>query len=130
MYGNSSPSSSSQEFRPLVGPGSVSIFTSSGFPLRGRPSRLHVGWCFTIGFSSLWVFPSVDVPKPNIIRGCIQKSPERVDNEINNNNKHSLRSNTKDYGSKTQNSDTNAPSGRELYHLQFSLQVASAKTFG
>jgi hypothetical protein len=55
-------------------------------------------------------------------------------NEINN-NKHSLRSNTKDYGGKTyhtesQNSDTTAPSGRELYHLQFSLQAASPETFG
>jgi len=29
-----------------------------------------------------------------------------------------------------QNSDTNAPSGRELYHLQFSLQAASPETFG
>jgi hypothetical protein len=27
-------------------------------------------------------------------------------------------------------SDTTAPSGRELYHLQFSLQVASPETFG
>jgi hypothetical protein len=38
------------------------------------------------------------------IRGCIQKFPNRVDNEINsnnNNNKHSLRSNTKGYGGKT-----------------------------
>jgi hypothetical protein len=51
------------------------------------------------------------------------------------NNKHPLRSNTKGYGGKThynysQNSDTTAPSGRELYHLQFSLQVASPETFG
>jgi len=30
----------------------------------------------------------------------------------------------------TQNSDTTAPSGRELYHLQFSLQEASPGTFG
>jgi hypothetical protein len=57
-------------------------------------------------------------------------------NEINNNNnKHLLRSNTKDYGGKThhidlQNSNTTAPSGRELYHLQFSLQTASPETFG
>jgi hypothetical protein len=28
------------------------------------------------------------------------------------------------------NSDTTAPSGRELYHLQFSLQEASPETFG
>jgi hypothetical protein len=53
----------------------------------------------------------------------------------NKKNKHSLRSNTKGYGGKThktdsQNSDTTAPSGRELYHLQSSLQEASPETFG
>jgi hypothetical protein len=46
-----------------------------------------------------------------------------------------LRSNTKGYGGIThqtdsQNSDTSAPIGRELYHLQFSLQAASPETFG
>jgi hypothetical protein len=56
-------------------------------------------------------------------------------NEINSNNKHLLRSNTKGYGSKThytdsQNSDTTAPCGRELCHLQFSLQAANPETFG
>jgi hypothetical protein len=35
------------------------------------------------------------------LRGYIQKSPDWVDNEINSNNKHSLRSNTKGYGGKT-----------------------------
>jgi hypothetical protein len=36
------------------------------------------------------------------IGGCKQqKFPDWVDNEINNNNKHSLRSNTKGYGGKT-----------------------------
>jgi hypothetical protein len=55
-------------------------------------------------------------------------------NEMNINNKHLLRSNTKDRGGKThltdsQNSDTTAPSGRELYHLQFSLQAVSPETF-
>jgi hypothetical protein len=69
------------------------------------------------------------------LRGCIQKFPDWVDNEINNNNKNSLRSNTKGYGGKThwtdsQNSDTTAPSGRQLYHLQFSLQAAGPETFG
>jgi hypothetical protein len=67
------------------------------------------------------------------------KFPDWVDKEINNNNnnnnKHSLRSNTKGYVSKThytdsQNSDTTSPSGRELYHLHFSLQAASPETFG
>jgi hypothetical protein len=69
------------------------------------------------------------------IGGCIQKFPDWADNEINNNNKHSLRSNTKGYGGKTrwadsQNSDATAPSGRKLYHLQFSLQAASPETSG
>jgi hypothetical protein len=45
-----------------------------------------------------------------------------------------LRSNTKGYGGKThcadpQNRDTTAPSGRELYHLQLSLQVASPENW-
>jgi hypothetical protein len=65
----------------------------------------------------------------------IQKFPHWVGNEIKINNKHSLRSNTKGYGGKThytdsQNSDTTAPSGRELYRLQFLLQAASLETFG
>jgi hypothetical protein len=70
------------------------------------------------------------------LRGCIQKFQDWVDNEIQAyNNKHSLRSNTKGYGGKThytdsQNSDTTAPSGRELYHMQFSLQAASLEAFG
>jgi hypothetical protein len=70
------------------------------------------------------------------MRGYIQKFPDWVCNEIYaSNNKHSLRSNTKGYGGKThytdsQNSDTTVPSGRELYHLQFSLQAASPETFG
>jgi hypothetical protein len=51
------------------------------------------------------------------------------------NNKHSLISNVNGYGGKThqndsQNSDTIAGSGRELYHLMFSLQAASPETFG
>jgi len=46
-----------------------------------------------------------------------------------------LRSNTKSYGAKThltdsQNSDTIAPTGTELYHVQLSLQAASPETFG
>jgi hypothetical protein len=45
-----------------------------------------------------------------------------------------LRSNTRGYGGKThhtdsKSSDTTAPSGRELYHMQFSLQAASPETF-
>jgi hypothetical protein len=34
-------------------------------------------------------------------RGYIQKFPDRVDNEMKNNNKHLFRSNTKGYGGKT-----------------------------
>jgi hypothetical protein len=56
-------------------------------------------------------------------------------NEINNNNKQSLWSNTKGYGDKThytdsQSSDTTESNGRELYHLQLSFQAASPETFG
>jgi hypothetical protein len=73
---------------------------------------------------------------PILLRECNQKFPDWVDNEIYAyNNKHSLRSNIKGYGGKThytdsQNSDTTVPSGRELYHLQFSRQAASPETFG
>jgi hypothetical protein len=57
------------------------------------------------------------------MRGYHQTFPHWVDNEIYTyNNKHSLRSNTKGYGSKThytdsQNGDKTASSGRGLYHL-------------
>jgi len=60
---------------------------------------------------------------------CVSKSFRTESCEINN-NKHLLRSNTKGYGGKThsltdsQYSDTTAINGRELYHLQFSLQAA------
>jgi len=42
-----------------------------------------------------------DESKLFVIRGCIQKLPDWVDNEINNKNKHSLWNNTKGYGGKT-----------------------------
>jgi hypothetical protein len=70
------------------------------------------------------------------IQGCIQKFTDWIDNEINNNNnKHPLRSNTNGYGDKphwtdSQNSDTSAPNGKELYRLQFSFQAPSPETFG
>jgi hypothetical protein len=68
------------------------------------------------------------------VRVTIQKFPDWVDDETNN-NKHSLRSNTKGYGGNThytesQNSDATASSGGKLYHLQFRLQAASPETFG
>jgi hypothetical protein len=63
--------------------------------------------------------------------GCIRKFPDWGDNEINN-NKHSLRSNTKGDGGKTdqidsQNNDTTAPSGREL---NICSSRSSPETFG
>jgi hypothetical protein len=43
----------------------------------------------------------------NVVRGCIQKFPDWVDNEIYAyNNKHSLRSNIKGYGGKTHQTDS------------------------
>jgi hypothetical protein len=41
------------------------------------------------------------VQSRSVCKRPIQKFPDWVDNEINNNNKHSLRSNTKVYGGKT-----------------------------
>jgi len=40
--------------------------------------------------------------KGGVLPGCIQRFPDWVDNVINNNNKHSLRSNKKSYGVKIQ----------------------------
>jgi hypothetical protein len=53
------------------------------------------------------------------IRGCIQNFPDCHYEICNNNNKHSLISNTKGHETDSKNSDTTATSGRELYHLQF-----------
>jgi hypothetical protein len=75
-------------------------------------------------------------PLPVGTRGCIQTFPDWADNEIYAYLwYYSLISNRKGYGNKnhytdSQNSDTTAPSGWELYHLQFSLQAASPETFG
>jgi len=72
----------------------------------------------------------------SIIRGCIQMFPDWVDNEMYAYLRYyTLRSNTKGHGGKThwtdsQNSDTTAPSGWEMYHLQFLFQAASPETFG
>jgi hypothetical protein len=99
---------------------------------------VFMAWCRTLMFldrTNTRIVASNPIQRIEV-RGCIQKFPDWIDNEINNNNnKHSLRSNTKGYGCKThktdsQNRDTTARSGRELYHLQFSLQVAGSKTFG
>jgi hypothetical protein len=70
------------------------------------------------------------------LRGCIQKLPDWVDNELYAYFwYYSLRSNSKGYGHKThytdsKNSDTTASCFRELYQFQFSLQAASPETFG
>jgi len=57
--------------------------------------------------------------------------PDWVNNEINNNvekqHKGLWRQNSLDWLTKI---DTISPSGREPYHLQFSLQAASPETFG
>jgi hypothetical protein len=50
-------------------------------------------------FSSIFCFLDIEEHSLLRIRGCIQKFPDWVDNEINSNNKHS-RSNTKGYGGK------------------------------
>jgi hypothetical protein len=86
---------------------------------------------YAVGMGDL----SVGVERP-CIRRCIQTFPDWVGNEMYSYLwYYSLRSNIKGYGHKThyidsQNRDTTAPSGRELYHLQFSLQAASPETFG
>jgi hypothetical protein len=90
---------------------------------------------FTFTFTSIRILLSVTNDEWRyagiLLRRCIQNFLDWVDNEIYAyNNKHSLRNNTKGYGGKTnqidsKNSDTAAPSGRELHHLQFSLQLAS-----
>jgi len=70
------------------------------------------------------------------IRGSIQKFPDWVIMKLYAYLwYYLLRSNTKGDGGKThlsdsQNSATVAPTGRELYHLQFSLQAAKRETFG
>jgi hypothetical protein len=98
------------------------------FILRAVVSPVGGAVYFAAGFR----FPVLRV----YVRGCIQKSPDWFDNEMYAYLwYYSLRYNTKGYGAKThytdsQNSDTTAPSGRELFHLQFSLQAASPETFG
>jgi hypothetical protein len=65
------------------------------------------------------------------IRWYIQKCSDWVDNEVNNSNKHSLRSNTKSYGGKTHKITIQLqPSCRKLYNLQLSLQAVGSETFG
>jgi hypothetical protein len=74
------------------------------------PKHLYVFVCllFVVVFGTFlcvqthrWTY-SCSFRTPAEVRGCIQKFPDRVDNEINNNkNKHTLRSKTKSYDGKT-----------------------------
>jgi hypothetical protein len=71
----------------------------------------------------------------DVARARVYPKGSGLSHNETNNNKHSLRNNTKGYGGKihctdSQNNDTTESSGREPYHLQFSLQVASPETFG
>jgi hypothetical protein len=59
---------------------------------------MFLGMAETLEYVSTQV---TEVRKHHGLRGCIQKFPDWVDNEINNNNKHSFRSNKKGYGGKT-----------------------------
>jgi hypothetical protein len=63
-------------------------------------TAIHLTWNYTVGLQS---GASLNPAQFTLsIRRCIQKFPDWVDNEINNNKKkHSLRSNTKGYGGKT-----------------------------
>jgi hypothetical protein len=58
---------------------------------RNKDQRLNSVFYETYGTSASQHLNSIE------IRGCISKFPDWIDNEINNNNKHSLRSNTKAY---------------------------------
>jgi hypothetical protein len=84
--------------------------------------------------SSVSSWRSVRVQDTSLWRGIYEGESKSFRTE-NNNNKHTLRSNTKGYGGRThrtdsQNSDTTAPSGRDIYYMQFSLQAASPETVG
>jgi hypothetical protein len=85
------------------------IFGSCSFP----NSRLidiarhisHFLFFFILFLSILWCVLLTKLKTSNTnagkpLRGCIQKFPDQFDNEIKS-NKHSLRSNTKGYGCKT-----------------------------
>jgi hypothetical protein len=54
-------------------------------------------WSFYTNYYTFWLIKDISV-----MRGCIQKFPDWVDNEIDAyNNKYSLWSNEKSYGGKT-----------------------------
>jgi hypothetical protein len=90
-----------------VGPYTLSVVTAQniGLPMLALALTCSVWVC---GLSLVSINRSRNMKRRFIpktpswkVRGCIQKFPEWVDNEIKNNNKHSLRSNTKGYGGKT-----------------------------
>jgi hypothetical protein len=76
---------------------------------------------FVLVFRTIWRIFMKHGTNLAAIRRCIRKFPDWV---VEKQHKGLWRQNS-------QNSDTTAPSGREMYHLQFSLQqVASPETFG
>jgi hypothetical protein len=81
--------------------------------------QAHIKWhkCWSWGFY--------------VLRGCIQKFPDWVDTLAFGITRWeaTLRIMAAKLTRLTQNSDTTAPSGKELYHLQISLQAASPETF-
>jgi hypothetical protein len=66
-------------------------------------------WCLTVSVESFKLLHGTQLlasgrsrPFRCLVRGCIQKFPDWVDNEIYTyNSKHSLRSNTEGYGGRT-----------------------------
>jgi hypothetical protein len=67
-------------------------------------------------------------PKP--IGRAAEKSIMKYTLTINTHEKQHKGLWRKTHYTDSQNCDTTAPSGRELYHLQFSRQAASPDTFG
>jgi hypothetical protein len=86
---------------------------SMASPPRRQPSGLTIAYTLAVTYVNMHTFNyrhkgescimgSFIIRTLSYIRGCIQKFPDWIDKEIYAyNNKHSLRSNTKDYGSKT-----------------------------
>jgi hypothetical protein len=67
---------------------------SNSFTLENPPSDRYIA-------SSSGDKKAIESALHRSVRGFIQKFSDWVDNEMNNNNEYSLRSNTKDYGGKT-----------------------------
>jgi hypothetical protein len=113
-------------------PPSSSAEVNNTWSNTSTPPYVFIAWCLVKHRHNF----TVTLPINKQIRGCIQKFPDWVHSEIYAyNNKHSFRNNKKGCADKTHYTDsgnghTTAPSGRELYHLLFSLQAAGPGTFG